>query len=137
MARWTRHGVPAGVSTVLAFLAGALTNVFTQGWNWPVGVSLGVLLAGFGWHQYRRPSANENVIRGNGDVAGAGHAGRAACIVSKNRRAVSSSSLVKDCIAVTRRSMSGPKNVHPSSTAVGSTVSSTRRRSAESRERRT
>jgi tetratricopeptide (TPR) repeat protein len=35
---------------VLAFLAGALTNVFTAGWSWPVGVGLGVLVAGWiGW----------------------------------------------------------------------------------------
>lgn len=47
MTRWAQHGLPAGVSTVLAFLAGALTNVFTQGWSWPVGVGLGVLV--FGW----------------------------------------------------------------------------------------
>jgi tetratricopeptide (TPR) repeat protein len=47
---WVRHGLPVGVSTVLAFLAGALANVFTAGWSWPVGVALGVLLVGWvGW----------------------------------------------------------------------------------------
>jgi tetratricopeptide (TPR) repeat protein len=50
MAGWTTRGLSAGVSTVLAFLAGALTNVFTQGWSWSVGVGLGVLLVGWvGW----------------------------------------------------------------------------------------
>ena len=58
MTGWTRHGVPAGVSTVLAFLAGALTNVFTQGWNWPVGVGLGVLLTGWvGWEMRQAAQA--------------------------------------------------------------------------------
>jgi hypothetical protein len=51
-----RHGLPAGISTGLAFSAGALTNVFTQGWSWPVGVGLGVLAVGWvGWEM--RPAA--------------------------------------------------------------------------------
>jgi hypothetical protein len=50
MAGWTTRGLSAGVSTVLAFLAGALTNVFTQEWSPSVGVGLGVLLVGWvGW----------------------------------------------------------------------------------------
>jgi tetratricopeptide (TPR) repeat protein len=54
MARWVRRGLPAGISTVLAFLAGAFTNVFTEGWSWPVGVGLGVLVAGWvGWEMYQ------------------------------------------------------------------------------------
>ncbi|MBE1491542.1 ATP-binding protein [Plantactinospora soyae] len=35
---------------MLAFLAGAFTNVFTQGWSLPVGAGLGVLVVGWvGW----------------------------------------------------------------------------------------
>jgi tetratricopeptide (TPR) repeat protein len=50
MPRWARRGVPAGISTVLAFLAGTLTNVYTQGWNLPVGVGLAVLVVVWvGW----------------------------------------------------------------------------------------
>jgi hypothetical protein len=44
------RGLTAGVSTLLAFAAGALTKVFTAGWSLPVGVSLGVLVLGWiGW----------------------------------------------------------------------------------------
>jgi tetratricopeptide (TPR) repeat protein len=45
MVGWARHGLPAGISTLLAFLAGALTNIVTAGWSWPVGVGLGILVA--------------------------------------------------------------------------------------------
>jgi tetratricopeptide (TPR) repeat protein len=54
MARWVRHGLSAGISTVWAFLAGALTNVFTEGWSWPIGVGLGVLVMGWvGWEMHQ------------------------------------------------------------------------------------
>lgn len=45
MARWVRHGAPAGVSLLLGFLVGTLANIFTEGRSWPVGVGLVVLLA--------------------------------------------------------------------------------------------
>ena len=47
LARWMRHGLPAGASIVLAFLVGALTNVATAGWSWPLVAGLVVLVAGW------------------------------------------------------------------------------------------
>jgi hypothetical protein len=38
--KWIDLGVPAGVSVVLAASVGALTNVVTAKWSWPIGVAL-------------------------------------------------------------------------------------------------
>jgi tetratricopeptide (TPR) repeat protein len=45
--RRARQGLAAGVSTLLAVAAGALTNVATSGWTWSLGVSLAVLVVGW------------------------------------------------------------------------------------------
>ncbi|MFC6016345.1 ATP-binding protein [Plantactinospora solaniradicis] len=61
MAGWARSGLPAGVSTALAFLAGAFTNVFTQGWSLPVGAGLAVLVVGWvGWEMRQAARAADD-----------------------------------------------------------------------------
>jgi len=47
LARWMRHGLPAGASIVAAFLVGALTNVVTDGGSLPLGIGLVALVAGW------------------------------------------------------------------------------------------
>jgi len=43
----SRQGLAAGVSTLLAVIAGVLTNIVTSGWTWSLGVGSAVLVAGW------------------------------------------------------------------------------------------
>jgi tetratricopeptide (TPR) repeat protein len=71
--RWpARSGIPAGVSTLLAVSVGALTNVVTSGWSWPVGSGLAALVftwAGLeAWRStregHRPPAGSGRSVRG-------------------------------------------------------------------------
>jgi len=73
-ARWadqarqsSRVSRPAALSTVLAAGAGLVTNVFTSGWNWPLGICLVVLVGAW--------TAVESVHRGDSRAAAAGQSG--------------------------------------------------------------
>lgn len=57
---WIRRGAPAGISTGLGAAAAVLTNVLTNGWSWPVGVGLAVLLVVWiGWAMKQEASKTE------------------------------------------------------------------------------
>lgn len=82
-----RRGIPTAISTFLGVLVAFLTNVFTDGWWWPVGVGLGcAVVLWIGWEIWRasRPSeagtvsvkrTGSAIAHGSGSVANTGAVG--------------------------------------------------------------
>ncbi|MDQ7909087.1 tetratricopeptide repeat protein [Phytohabitans sp. ZYX-F-186] len=69
--RFARRGFAAGVSTVLAILAGFLTNLATAGITWPVGAGLVVLAGGWvGVEAWRARDDRAVAVAGRSDSAG-------------------------------------------------------------------
>jgi hypothetical protein len=67
-----RNAAGAGVSTVLGVVVALLTNVYTDGWWWPVGVGLGcAVVLWVGWEMWRAARA------GNSDAIAVEHTGAA------------------------------------------------------------
>jgi hypothetical protein len=62
VSRWTRYGIATSVSGLLGTGAGLLGNAFADGWHWPVGIGLGVMVvADIGWsawHETRPRTAD-------------------------------------------------------------------------------
>jgi len=60
----SRHRFTAGVSTLLAVIAGILINMVTSGWSWPLGAGMVVFVGG--WTVFEVWRAGQ--LHGNGEI---------------------------------------------------------------------